>query len=151
MATYKLKTFTVQFEVREQARVNRALRSSDDVYQWSRGIYENMDVNKEHFTVFFLNNKNRLIDDNAFKVVSTGSLTASLVHPREVFQGVIASGAAAMVCVHNHPSGDPAPSPEDIEITRRLKQCAEVFGVRFLDHVVIGDGRYYSFSDRGIL
>lgn len=148
MASYKLESFTVKFQVEEQKRACYNLRSSEDVARWSSGIYQDLDVNKEHFTVFFLNNKNRVI---AHKVVSTGSLTASLVHPREVFTGVLEYGAAALIFVHNHPSGDPAPSPEDIEITRRLKQCAEIFGVRVLDHVVIGDGRNYSFSDRGIL
>jgi DNA repair protein RadC len=88
---------------------------------------------------------------NRFKVVSTGSLTASLVHPREVWRTALYLCAAAVVFVHNHPSGDPAPSQEDIEITRRLKETGEMLGIRVLDHVVLGDGRFFSFSDRGLL
>ena len=94
-----------------------------------------------------LNNKNRKIREVK---ISEGSLTASLVHPREVYNPVIRESAAAVIFVHNHPSG-PAPSQEDIEITRRLKEVGEVMGIRVLDHVVIGLERYYSFSDRGML
>jgi DNA repair protein RadC len=83
--------------------------------------------------------------------ISEGSLTASLVHPREVYNPVIRESAAAVIFVHNHPSGDPAPSQEDIEITRRLKEVGEVMGIRVLDHVVIGLERYYSFNERGTL
>jgi DNA repair protein RadC len=93
-------------------------------------------------------NKNRV---NRFKVVSTGSLTASLVHPREVWRTALYLCAAAVVFVHNHPSGDPAPSQEDQEITRRLKETGDMLGIRVLDHVVLGDGRFFSFSDRGLL
>lgn len=85
------------------------------------------------------------------RVLSTGSLTASLGHPRKVWRAALHLCAAAVVFVHNHPSGDPAPSPEDIEITRRLKQVGEVLGVRVLDHIVIGHDRYFSFSDKGLL
>ena len=95
-----------------------------------------------------LTNKNRRIRDVK---ISEGSLTASLVHPREVYNPVIRESAAAVVFVHNHPSGDPAPSQEDVEITRRLKEVGEVMGIRVLDHVVIGHDRYFSFSDRGML
>ena len=98
--------------------------------------------------VVLLNNKNRKIREVK---ISEGSLTASLVHPREVYNPVIRESAAAVIFVHNRPSGDPAPSQEDIEITRRLKEVGEVMGIRVLDHVVIGLERYYSFSDRGIL
>jgi DNA repair protein RadC len=96
-----------------------------------------------------MNNKNRV---NGFKVISTGSLTASLVHPREVWRAALHLCAVAVVFVHNHPSGDPAPSPEDNEITRRLKETGDMLGIRVLDHVVLGDdGRFFSFSDRGLL
>jgi DNA repair protein RadC len=95
-----------------------------------------------------LNNKNRV---RAHKVISSGSLTASLVHPREVFKPVILYGAAAVILCHNHPSGDPEPSPEDIDITRRLVQCGEIFGIRMLDHVILGRDSMFSFSDRGMM
>jgi DNA repair protein RadC len=130
---------------REKWEAGRALRSSEDVF---RHFAELEKEKREIFYVVLLDNKNRKIREVK---ISEGSLTASLVHPREVYNPVIRESAAAVIFVHNHPSGDPAPSPEDIEITRRLKQVGEVMGVRVLDHVVIGRDRYYSFSDRGIL
>ncbi len=130
---------------REKWEAGQALRSSEDVF---RHFAELEKEKREIFYVVLLNNKNRKIREVK---ISEGSLTASLVHPREVYNPVIRESAAAVIFVHNHPSGDPAPSPEDIEITRRLKQVGEVMGVRVLDHVVIGRDRYYSFSDRGIL
>lgn len=130
---------------REKWEAGQALRSSEDVF---RHFAELEKEKREIFYVVLLNNKNRKIREVK---ISEGSLTASLVHPREVFNPVIRESAAAVIFVHNHPSGDPAPSPEDIEITRRLKQVGEVMGIRVLDHVVIGHDRYYSFSDRGML
>ena len=131
---------------REKWEAGRALRSSEDVF---RHFSERLEQEKrEIFYVVLLTNKNRKIREVK---ISEGSLTASLVHPREVYNPVIRESAAAVIFVHNHPSGDPAPSPEDLEITRRLKQVGEVMGIRVLDHVVIGRGRYYSFSDRGML
>ncbi len=147
---YRLKTFRVQF-VAEPADFPAGLpcRSSDDVQRVARGIFETLDADKEHFLLLTMNNKNRV---NGFKVVSTGTLTASLVHPREVWRAALHLCAAAVVFVHNHPSGDPAPSQEDQEITRRLRETGDMLGIRVLDHVVLGDAeRFYSFSDRGLL
>lgn len=101
---------------------------------------------REQFYAVLLDNKNRKIRDVR---VSEGSLTASIVHPRDVFVPVIRESAAAVIFVHNHPSGDPTPSREDIEITRRLRDVGELVGVRVLDHVVIGRGKYVSFVDDG--
>jgi DNA repair protein RadC len=124
----------------------QALRSSEDVFRHFRDGLEK--EKRELFYVVLLNNKNKKIRDVK---ISEGSLTASLVHPREVYNPVIRESAAAVIFVHNHPSGDPAPSPEDIEITRRLKEVGDVMGVRVLDHVVVGKDRYFSFSDKGML
>lgn len=82
--------------------------------------------------------------------VSVGSLNQSIVHPREVFKSAVYSSAAAIILVHNHPSLDPAPSREDIEITRRLKECGELLGIKLLDHIIVGDS-YVSFVERGML
>lgn len=95
-----------------------------------------------------LDGKNRVLREER---VSEGSLTASLVHPREVFAPAIRESAGALVFVHNHPSGDPTPSVEDVEITRRLCAVADLVGIRILDHVVVGDGTYVSFLERGLL
>jgi DNA repair protein RadC len=101
---------------------------------------------REHFFAVLLDNKHRKIRDVP---VSLGSLTSSIVHPRDVFEPVVRESAAAVVFVHNHPSGDPTPSKEDLEITRRLREVGEVMGVRVLDHIVIGKGRYVSFVNDG--
>lgn len=79
--------------------------------------------------------------------VSIGSVTLSIVHPREVFKPVILMNACAVLLAHNHPSGDPTPSQEDHALTRRLKDAGELLGIAVLDHLVLGDGRYYSFAD----
>jgi DNA repair protein RadC len=126
--------------------VGKALRSSEDVFHSFHGRLG--EEKRELFYVVLLTNKNRKIREVK---ISEGSLTASLVHPREVYNPVLRESAAAVIFVHNHPSGDPTPSPEDAEITRRLKEVGDIMGVRVLDHVVIGHGRYFSFSDRGML
>jgi DNA repair protein RadC len=120
------------------------------VFHFAESIYRELDADKEHFLLIVQNNKNRV---QGHKVISTGSLTASLVHPREVYTAVLNPEwrAAAIIFVHNHPSGDPAPSQEDIELTRRLKEIADLFGIRLNDHVIVGHDRFYSFSDRGLL
>jgi len=100
----------------------------------------------EQFYAVLLDNKNRKLKDVC---ISQGSLTASIVHPRDVYLPVIRESAAAVIFVHNHPSGDPTPSAEDLEITRRLRQVGDIVGVRVLDHVIIGRGRYVSFVDDG--
>jgi DNA repair protein RadC len=122
------------------------LRSSEDVYRHFRDHLGG--EKRELFYVVLLNNKNRKIREVK---ISEGSLTASLVHPREVYNPVIRDSAAAVIFVHNHPSGDPAPSPEDIDLTRRLKEVGDVMGIRVLDHVVIGHDRFFSFSDKGMI
>lgn len=131
---------------RNKWEAGKALRSSEDVFRDFRDRLER--EKREIFYVVLLTNKNRKIREVR---ISEGSLTSALVHPREVYNPVIRESAAAVIFVHNHPSGDPAPSPEDLEITRRLKEVGEVMGVRVLDHIVIGRDRYYSFSDRGVL
>lgn len=117
---------------------------SAQVYQHYKERFAALRV--EHFVVMLLDNKHRLIDD---LTVSVGSLTSSIVHPRDVYRAVVEHAAAAVIFVHNHPSGDPTPSREDIEITKRLRDVGELLGIRVLDHVVIGSGRFVSFVDDG--
>lgn len=119
-------------------------RGSYDVYAHFRERLAS--ERQEQFYAVLLDNKNCKIRDIR---VSQGSLTASIVHPRDVYLPVIRESAAAVVFVHNHPSGDPTPSKEDIEITRRLREVGDLVGVRVLDHLVIGKGRYVSFVDDG--
>src|SRR5216683_2579258 len=120
------------------------LRQSSDVAQFVRPLFEGLD--REQFVVVLLNTKHRPIGVN---VVSIGSLSSALVHPREVFKPAIVGCAAAIVAAHNHPSGDATPSPEDIEITRRLRQVGELIGIRILDHVILGAETHFSFADAG--
>jgi DNA repair protein RadC len=121
-------------------------RSGADIFRHYHGRLR--DLRKEQFWAVLLDGKNRVLREER---VSEGSLTASLVHPREVFAPAIRESAGALVFVHNHPSGDPTPSVEDVEITRRLCAVADLVGIRVLDHVVVGDGAYVSFLERGLL
>ncbi len=103
---------------------------------------------KEHFVCLLLNSRNHLIGLN---LVSVGTLSASLVHPREVFQPAILASAAAIIVVHNHPSGDTTPSPEDKSATKRLKESGELLGIPVLDHVVLSTDGFFSFRENGLL
>lgn len=106
-----------------------------------------MHETKEYFISAHLDGKNRIA---AVEIVSIGSLNQSIVHPREVFKTALLSSAAAIIILHNHPSGDPTPSREDIEITKRLKEAGELLGIRILDHIIIGE-TYRSFVEHGLL
>ncbi|MDY0301310.1 MAG: DNA repair protein RadC [Trichlorobacter sp.] len=110
--------------------------------------HEMRDARKEQFLVLLLDTKNRI---SRKIVVSEGSLTQSIVHPREVFAPAVRESASAVIFVHNHPSGDPTPSNEDKQLTRRLKEAGELLDIRVLDHVIIGDGSFYSFAESGLL
>lgn len=103
-------------------------------------------LKQERFYILLLDGKGRLMRELR---VSEGTLTASLVHPREVFRYALREAAASILLVHNHPSGDPTPSPEDEALTRRLRAAGELLGVKVLDHVVIGRGRWLSFVETG--
>jgi DNA repair protein RadC len=107
------------------------------------------DVDREYFVVFLLDQKNHVI---GIHTVSMGSLTASIVHPREVYKAAILANAAAIICGHNHPSGDVQPSSEDRALTLRLADAGKLLGIRVLDHIIIGSaGKYFSFADEGLL
>lgn len=105
-------------------------------------------LEKEHFRVILLNIKNQLI---SIEDISVGSLNSSIVHPREVFKPAIKRSSASMILVHNHPSGDPTPSVEDIDITKRLIEAGKILGIEVLDHVIIGNGNYISIKEKGII
>lgn len=104
------------------------------------------DLDREHFVAVLLTTKNQVID---VVTVAIGSLSASLVHPREVLKPAIQASAAALVVAHNHPTGNPEPSREDVEFTQRLQGCCELLGIRLLDHVIIGDGTFESLRASG--
>jgi DNA repair protein RadC len=103
-------------------------------------------LSQEHFVAIYLNTKNQVIHR---KTVFIGSLNASIVHPREVFKEAIKRSAASIICVHNHPSGDPTPSREDIDVTKRLAECGRIVGIELLDHLIIGDQKFVSLKEKG--
>ena len=102
---------------------------------------------KEHFLVLCLDTRNRLMDR---KLVSMGSLDTSIVHPREVFKEAVSSCAASVIFAHNHPSGDPEPSKEDVELTKRLARAGEIMGIDVLDHIIVCDKGYVSLKARNL-
>ena len=103
---------------------------------------------QEHFVVLFLNTKNQIIHR---QTIFIGSLNASIVHPREVFREAVKRSAASIICAHNHPSGDPTPSQEDIHVTRRLVESGKMIGIEVLDHLIIGDRKFVSLKEKGYL
>ena len=109
-----------------------------------RPFFDGLD--REQFLVCCLDAKHAIIGVN---VVSIGSLSLSIVHPREVFKAAILLNSSAIICAHNHPSGDPAPSPEDRQLTKRLIEAAELLGITLLDHIILGEDRTHSFADYG--
>ena len=121
-----------------------SIQSSEAAARVLRPLFAGLD--REQFLICGLDAKHRLIGIN---IVSTGSLTMAIVHPREVFKPLILMNAGAWPCAHNHPSGDMTPSAEDRVLTKRLREAGEVFGMPLLDHLILAEDRYYSFADQG--
>ncbi|KWW15950.1 MULTISPECIES: DNA repair protein RadC [Peribacillus] len=105
-------------------------------------------LTQEHFVCLYLNTKNQVLQKTTIFI---GSLNASIVHPREVFKEAFRRSAASIICLHNHPSGDPTPSREDIEVTKRLAECGRIIGIEVLDHIIIGEHKYVSLKEKGYL
>jgi len=124
----------------------RVLKSPEDVAAEMRSRLKGK--KKEHFWVICLDTRNRLIN---CKPVSIGSLDTSIVHPREVFKEAVSSSAASVIFVHNHPSGDPEPSKEDVELTKRLVKAGEIVGIDVLDHIIVCDKSYLSLKAKNLL
>lgn len=122
------------------------IRSPQDVFTLLG--HELKFLQQEHFICIFLNTKNGITGK---EVISIGTLNASLVHPREVFRPAIKRSSASIICVHNHPSGNPEPSNEDISITKRLVEAGRIIGIELLDHIIIGHDSFVSLKERGHL
>jgi DNA repair protein RadC len=105
-------------------------------------------LSQEHFVVLFLNVKNEVLHK---QTVFIGSLNSSIVHPREIFREAVKRSAASIVVAHNHPSGNPSPSPEDIEVTKRLIEAGLIMGIELLDHLIIGDHKFISLKEKGYI
>ncbi|MFB4162921.1 DNA repair protein RadC [Alteribacillus sp. JSM 102045] len=122
------------------------IRSPEDVAGY---VMEEMRfLTQEHFVILCLNTKNQVIHRQTLFI---GSLNSSIVHPRELFKEALRRSAASVICLHNHPSGDPAPSSEDIEVTNRLTECGRILGIDVLDHVIIGDRKFTSLKEKGCM
>lgn len=106
------------------------------------------DEMKEHFYVLLLDTKNKII---SWDEISKGDLNSSIVHPREVYKYALKFGANSIICLHNHPSGDPTPSSQDIDITKRLEEVGDLVGIRLLDHIIIGYNKYISLKEKGLM
>jgi DNA repair protein RadC len=138
-------TLAARFQARKLETLDR-FTSPRQIFDYFH--HEFRDCRKEYFLVLLLDGKNRIIRRVQ---ISEGSLNQSIVHPREVFIAAVKESAAALILIHNHPTGDPAPSSEDIAITRRLKEAGEIMGIKVLDHIIVGDGEFISFVERGLL
>lgn len=103
---------------------------------------------QEHFVVLFMNVKNEVLHK---QTIFIGSLNSSIVHPREIFREAVKRSAASIIVSHNHPSGNPSPSPEDIEVTKRLVEAGSIMGIELLDHIIIGDHRFISLKEKGYM
>jgi len=124
----------------------KEVRSSRDAAGILRSFLDGAD--REYVVALLLDARNRV---HALNVVAIGTLTSAFVHPRELFKLACLANAASVILGHNHPSGNPSPSPEDMEMSRRLSQAGDLMGIKVLDHIILGDGEYVSFADKGLI
>ena len=133
----------------EMADLNGSrLSSPEAAYEVFKSCMNFLDTDREHFLMLSLDTKNKL---KAVHIISIGSLNMSIAHPREIFYFAIQDRAAAIIVGHNHPSGDPSPSQNDIDITRKLSEGGKILGIDLYDHIVFGDVKFKSMKDDGIL
>lgn len=124
------------------------IKSPTEVYQAAKQLLALHEEPEEHFCILCLNVKNKIV---GVHTISIGSLNASIVHPREVFKAALLNNANGIICLHNHPSGDPEPSRDDIETTRRLVEAGEIMGINVLDHIIIGEQSYLSMKEKCLM
>ena len=132
--------------LRENLKSRDAVHSPVEVFELLSS--ELRDRNTEVFKVLFMNSRNEIIDDRTF---SEGTVNASPVYPREIVRAALETSASSIIIVHNHPTGNPEPSTHDREITRKIQEGARLMDITLADHVIVGDNRYYSFANRGLL
>jgi DNA repair protein RadC len=147
----RINTYTVQLVKEKGGLYDLAKKIIRSPYDGVDIVNEVLHLDRqpnEHFVIATLTTKNAIA---GLHVIHKGTLNASIVHPREVFAQAILNNAASIICFHNHPSGDPSPSREDIEITKRLKDCGELLGIEVMDHLIIGDGKFISLKEKGYI
>lgn len=130
---------------RLQTKARTEVLSAKDIWKLCADI---RDSRREHFLAFYLDTQGKLIER---QIVSIGTLDQSLVHPREVFEPAVSLRAASVIVAHNHPSGNPEPSPQDREVTKRLEQAGKILGIRLLDHIILGKNGFLSMKERGVI
>jgi DNA repair protein RadC len=144
-----LEIFNVRYVrekgVRYTVNENSFMNSPDSVVNMLNEVYSLSESAEEYFYLLCLDTKNRIV---SLSEVSHGTLNSSTVHPREVFKRAILANACSVIFAHNHPSGNPAPSQSDIDITIRLAECGELLGIKVLDHIIVGESSYYSFKEQ---
>lgn len=133
--------------VRESTQPYR-IQSPEDIRDMAINYLDLENCDREHFIAVCLDRKGK---SNAACTISIGSISETLVHPREVFKPAILASAASIVLIHNHPSGDPSPSPDDIKLTKRLVEVGEILGIEVLDHIIIGVNNYVSLKAMGAM
>lgn len=147
MRLYNYKIVREKSEIYYDGR--KSLNTAEEAVDMFNKYYkENYDLDKEHFSVIMVDSKNKIIGIN---LVSMGTLNQSLVHPREVFRSALMASANSIFLCHNHPSGDPTPSKEDIAVTKRLVESGKLLGINVLDHIILGDERYSSLRELGYI
>lgn len=122
-----------------------SFKNSKDIYSLFKHLSKE---SREHFIALHLDSKNKIV---CIDRVSIGTLSSSIVHPREVFKSALLSSCASIAFVHNHPSGDPEPSKDDLIITRKLQEAGKIIGIQVLDHIIIGNGSYISLMEKGYI
>lgn len=143
----RINIVTIKMEkVKSMLVENKQISSPNDVFTIVNKYLDRTD--REHLVLLTLDIKNKITSINT---VSIGSINTSIVHPREVFKTAILSNASSVILTHNHPSGDITPSKEDIDITNRIKECGRILGIELLDHVIIGNDKYSSLKEKGII
>ncbi len=141
LATMELGKRIAKSNIHKRGKIT----SPEDVADFM--IDEMIALKQEHFKTLFLNTKNEII---GYETISIGTLNASIVHPRDVFNKAIRKASANVILVHNHPSGNPKPSTEDIAITKRLSEAGNILGIPVLDHIIIGDSSFYSMKEHAL-
>lgn len=139
-----IREVTIRYDKKTKAAI--PVRKPDDIAKLSRKLIK--ENGKEHVILFCLDGNHAVC---AYNIVSIGGQTSAPIHPREIFQMALLAGSVSIILAHNHPSGNPEPSREDLSVTAALSDAAKLLGIRFLDHIIVGDQSFYSMSDAGHL
>lgn len=142
---YRLTQYKVSL-VKDSSAMAEGTRRIGDISDVVTAVKDMTLLDREQLRVIYLNARHQII---GWEIISQGTLTASLAHPREIFKGAILASAAGIIMAHNHPSGDPSPSDEDIRLTKRIVQAGQIMGIELLDHVIVAESGSYSFKTSG--